>query len=555
MTRALTIDLGRALALAGVLGLAWTLRDWTALTALRLPDTDDTMRLVQIRDWLGGQAWRDLAQHRLGLGVAMHWTRIADLGPAALIAGLTPTVGRHGAEVAAVIAWPLVLFGAALFLVQRIARAAGGPALAGTAAVIAALAYPATALFAPGRIDHHGLQLVLLLGGVLALLGPATRARGGVQGVLAVTGMTIGLETLPPTAMLGGAAMALWIAGATDARARLIGLALGVGGALIAARILFAPAVWNSGWCDGFTADAWRAGVAGALALAALAAAPARLTPGARVSLALGAATGVAYLVVTGSPRCLSPYGGVDPLLRTLWLDRVAEAQSPFAAAPATAFAYLGVALAGLAAGAWRLARERSAAWAVLLAVQIAALLVAAIQLRGAYPAAMLGTPALAAMIASARRHGAVRLAGAWAASAGMLYPLAAQAVASTPPAEHAAVACPVPSRLSTLPPGRVLAPIDLGPAILLGTRHAVLAAPYHRNNAGNLAVYRFYGGGEQAALGVARRWNVRYVVTCDGSAGMPAAPWARALGRGPGPAWLTPVARTSGAILWRVRS
>jgi hypothetical protein len=55
-----------ALLLAVVLSLAWTLRGWHDLAVLRLPDTDDMVRLQQIRDWIGGQAFGDLAQHRLG---------------------------------------------------------------------------------------------------------------------------------------------------------------------------------------------------------------------------------------------------------------------------------------------------------------------------------------------------------------------------------------------------------------------------------------------------------------------------------------------------------
>ena len=42
---------------------------------------------------------------------------------------------------------------------------------------------------------------------------------------------------------------------------------------------------------------------------------------------------------------------------------------------------------------------------------------------------------------------------------------------------------------LAALPRGRVMAPIDLGPAILAATDHAVFAAPYHRNNDGNLVM------------------------------------------------------------------
>lgn len=57
-----------AFALAVVLCAGWAWRDWAALSALQLTDTDDMMRLQQIRDWIAGQGFADLAQHRLGWG-------------------------------------------------------------------------------------------------------------------------------------------------------------------------------------------------------------------------------------------------------------------------------------------------------------------------------------------------------------------------------------------------------------------------------------------------------------------------------------------------------
>src|SRR5450756_523852 len=50
--------------------------------------------------------------------------------------------------------------------------------------------------------------------------------------------------------------------------------------------------------------------------------------------------------------------------------------------------------------------------------------------------------------------------------------------------AERDASACETVSDIASmarLPKGRVMAPIDLGPAILVDTDHAVFAAPYHR--------------------------------------------------------------------------
>ncbi len=566
-TRCLGGDTAIAVALATVLGIGWTIRDWPALSALRLPDTDDVMRLQQVRDWLDGQRWSDLTQHRLGAagsgGVPMHWSRLADLGPAALIEGAVPLFGRHAAELAAVIAWPIALFALALTLVARIARTAGGPGTARTAVVVAAVAYPATTIFLPGRIDHHGLQLVLLLGALLATIGAPTLRRGLVAGGCAAASLVVGLETAPLLGMLGAAVAFCWATGEIGAERRLVGWAAGALAGLAIGRVAFAPDAFAYPACDGFTIDAWRAATtagAGALVLGlgGLARRPVPLRLRWIATILIGG--GVAVTAVAVSPRCLAPYGAVDPLLARLWLSHVGEAQ-PLAAAPvATAIGYAGVMLAGLAATLWRLRKAPSRAWMTLLAVQSVALLVTGAQLRGAYAGAMLGAPALAAAIVAARARSALALAGAWLASAGMLYPIAAAAGTRAPggAADTGCSAPPVIARLAVLPPGTLLAPIDTGAWAIAATRLRLVSAPYHRDNPGNLAAYRYFlGPSGDAGRSIVDAWNVRYVLACDGdlsAMGAGAATMARRLATGHPPHWLTPLPAPAGAHLYAVR-
>jgi hypothetical protein len=311
-----------ALALALVLGTAWAVRDWAALTVLDLPDTDDVMRLQQVRDWLAGQPWADLTQHRLAAGLPMHWTRLADLGPAALIALLAPFAGRHMAEVMAVTAWPLMLFAVALFLVARIARQAGGAPIARTAAMVAAIGFPATTVFLPGRIDHHGLQMVLLLGAVLATLRPATLASGGAVGMLAAASLVVGLETVPVLAVVGGIAIVGWVLAEKGAASRLAGLGMGALAGLLIARGVFAPAAWTYPACDGLTKLAWQAAAAVALVPIVLAAFDRTVTgPLSRGGVASAVAVAGLVAALALSPQCLHPYGAVDPVLAVAWLN------------------------------------------------------------------------------------------------------------------------------------------------------------------------------------------------------------------------------------------
>lgn len=542
-------DFAIAVLLAFVLGLAWSIGDWSSLSALRLPDTDDVMRLQQVRDWLGGQSWSDLTQYRLGAGVPMHWSRVADLGPALLITTAAPLLGTHEAEVLAVTVWPILLFAGALLLVGRITRRLD-PDAARTAMVVAAIAYPATTIFVPGRIDHHGLQLVLLLGATLAAIGKPTFRNGAITGALAATSLVIGMETMPFFTVLGAAALLAWACAGRGGGARILGLGVGTLTGLGIGIAGFASRQWRYPACDGFTQQA----VTGLAIMAIVPLAVAvlgRHIISVRVRLAIAAALSLGALGVVRlqSPACGLPYGQVPILLRRLWLDHVGEAQSIVTASFGVAFGYLGVMLAGVAASAWLVRRRPGRNAVLLLALQCTAVAIAAVQLRGAYTGAMLGAPALAIMIGAARRRGILTLVTAWILSTGMLYPIAAEAFVPSPrkPAPSAST-CTSPQAIAALDhlsPGMVMAPIDVAPWGIAATPHAFVAGPYHRNTAGNVAMYRFFLGRSGQARAIADRWKIRYVVYCDSDfGGIRPAPdsVAQELASRRIPAWLTPL-------------
>ncbi len=547
-------DNAMAAALALLLAAVWAWRDWAALSALRLPDTDDVMRLQQIRDWLAGQRFGDLAQHRLGAaGLEMHWSRLPDLVPGAIIAMLTPVMGAHAAELVAVMLWPLLLFAAALMLVAAIARrlAVSAP----VAVVVAALAYPASALFLPGRIDHHGLQLVLLLILVRAVIGPGGWRSGGAAGAASVASLVVGMETAPFLALGGGALVLRWVADGAGERLRLLGYGAALVVGLALAALLFRTSGWSVVTCDAFAAPLWRAAQVAAVAPLALGLVTRRMvSPRARLIMALVVVDVAVVAALALSPACLSPYGGVDPLLERLWLGRVAEAQPLFAAPLDHAIGYVGLALAGLAASVWQWRRTREPGWAVLGAVQLAALALALVQLRGIYAGTLLAAPGLAALIVYARERGALALAAAWIASAGFVYPALGSLVAPPPPAATCDGGA-VLAQLGAQPTGTVAAPIDLGAYALAETRHRVLAAPYHRNAQGNLAVYRLIDLPLGAAHAEAKRLRIDLIADCGGAwdelGAPPAGSLRAALRAGTPPVWLAPVA--PGARVYRV--
>ncbi len=514
-------DLAVACALALLLSIAWCARDWHQLSALYLPDTDDGMRLQQIRDWLGGQRFSDLTQYRLGPdGVAMHWSRIPDLVPAAIIGLLTPLVGPHGAELTAVILWPAILFAGALLLVGAIARALGvQPAVA---QVIAAIAYPASTLFLPGRIDHHGLQLVLLLIVALMLLRPMSWRGAAAAGMATALSLAIGMETAPLLAVAAAILVLQWIADAPGSQLRLGAWSVTLTLMLATEAALLRTNGWNIAACDGFTATLWRAAQGAAIAplvlvLAGFVIRDRRV----RTGMALLA---VLALVVLAAPQCLSPYAGLDATLSSIWLANVAEAQPLFGADPAIAIGYAGLMTVGIAASAW--CARADTRWLPLLALQLASFAVASLQLRGAYPGAILATPSLAALVASARARGTVQLVLAWIAAAGIAYPAMATALmprGEPRPAREASGGCPADvaiAQLAGLPPGRVLAPVDLSAVALPATGHRFLTGPYHRNQEGNLALYRILLATPDRARTDIAALDIDYFVYCPGSFG-----------------------------------
>ena len=152
-------------------------REGDVSALLRGPD--DFMRLVQVADWLDGQGWSDTVQRRLNppAGVAMHWSRLADVPLAAVIGLSEPWLGRDGAVYLSALLVPPLLGGlfAALFLGAAFAVIPGQRAHV-PILMIGTLLYPLRE-FVPGRVDHHGLQLVLTTLSVCLLI----RASGARQ--------------------------------------------------------------------------------------------------------------------------------------------------------------------------------------------------------------------------------------------------------------------------------------------------------------------------------------------------------------------------------------
>ena len=399
-------------------------------------DTDDAMRLVEVRDFLAGQGWYDLMQHRLDapFGAEMHWSRLIDAPITALMLLLRPFAGPL-TETIAVYAWPLLLLLALLILSARISARLAGPE-----AVLPGLVLPAFSLitmveFSPGRIDHHSVQILLALTMLACLVDALERPRAALfAGLAAAIAIAIGAESLPSAAAGAIASGILWV---IDRRNTNLFRNFGVSFALGTLLLLLAalpPDRWFIPYCDAISVVFAAAAIGTGALFVLLSLLPLR-TPVLR--LAAGAVAGIAligllYLLFPGCFR--GPYSNLDPWLISHWIDRIDEAKPlwiAFTSNPSYVAAVALPPLLALGICAWQLLRapadlrRRWLAYAVVLAVAVAIML---LQVRGARLATSLAVPAGAALIVTARRAYLERkgvlplvgLLGGWVGFAGL---------------------------------------------------------------------------------------------------------------------------------------
>ena len=104
---------------------AWFLiQKWPDIRWFRLPDTDDNMRIMQVRGLLHGQGWYDLRQYRMNppTGANIHWSRLVDLPIAGLILAFRPFLGGAGAERWAVAIAPMLPYLLLVYSLALVAR-------------------------------------------------------------------------------------------------------------------------------------------------------------------------------------------------------------------------------------------------------------------------------------------------------------------------------------------------------------------------------------------------------------------------------------------------
>ena len=557
---------------------------WNAIHWFSLPDTDDNMRMMQVRALLHGQDWFDLRQHRMNppVGANIHWSHLVDLPIAAIILAVKPFFGGAVAEKAAVAIAPLLPLGVALFGLGLTARRIVAP---GAYLLIAALfltSIPIIGMFRPLRIDHHGWQLALLTL-LLAGLVDEKRLRGGLTiGVATALSLVIGLETLPWLAVAAGGIGLRWIIDGNQSP-RLLGYAMSLGGGVAAGFLLFGS---YDNWvarCDALT-PIWVSVMTVTSAVFFLLSVLKIEKRPVRIVLLGIAGLIVALFFVVAWPECLGRPEQVSPELERLWLNNVSEAKPIYTRNWATILAASSL-LIGLFGSFWAFWKnrgsERGAAWAAIALLSLGSGLLTLWQARAAPTALLMSMPGAAAIgwaiLPKLRAHRSifVRVFGVVLvffaiSSLGMQFigGMVPDREKQTPGMKRVAkanAACPtIPALrpIALMPRATILTFVDLGPRLITVTHHDAIAGPYHRNGDAILDVQKAFRGTPDYARAVARKHGATLLLLCpymsESTIYKAEAPkgFYVQLMQGKIPDWLEPVPlpKRSPFLLWRIK-
>lgn len=561
---------------------------WSNIVSRSGWDPDDQLRMVQLRDFLGGQSWFDTTQYRLNApeGGPMHWSRLIELPLALVVLLATPLLGQPAAEVVAGTLVPLLCFGLVAYMLGRIALRLGGP-LAGGIAVVMTMVSPAISMqLRPMRIDHHGWQLVCAALALWTLFWPAARKAGIWMGLALAVWLHISLEGAPLTAAFFGLLGWRWaVSGENGTR-----LGYTVGTFMITSLALYfgtqitglsAPA-----YCDTISPAHIFAIVAASLIIVPAAFA---LPPNKCLRLAaLVAAGGTALAILFWqAPMCAKgAFSTMDPVVRDYWYVRVNEGMPVWHQKWGIALSLLGVPIAGAATLLFlgrSVESDKKADYASLSILLVYAALSALLVFRTISVATLIAVPLLAVGIATLfgryraeavplRRVGLVALMmlmlmpGVFISQAVSLVSrkAAAETSADKLPAALAAEQCESiksVSALTRLAKANIVAPFDIGPKILLTTPHSVLASSHHRNEKGMRAHIDIYRLPPAQSHAIVQRRKVTHIVACSDEAEMkgyarrnPDGLWAQ-LAKGKTPDWLEKMPDMGkGLKVWRVR-
>jgi hypothetical protein len=499
-----------------------------------LGDTDDAVRLLQVRAWLDGAGWYDTTISKIGGATPLvsHWSRLIDLPIGILIALFSLVVPLDSAETLVRLVWPSLLLLVFLRVLVHEADVREGPIAAAVVLILSLTCLTGLYQFRPGRIDHHNAMILGTIAGLLLLARGLETPRlaflgGGAMGVA----LAIGYEPLALIAPLAGFAVLAgtihrpWLASACGVVA---GLATSL---LVVFAVTVEPSNWLTVHCDAISLNL--------VVLTSLATfglflihtyaqtwgVPARLS----ALGVVGALSLLAYLAV--EPVCVGgPIARMNSEAVRLWLMHVQEGKSVWAMPSGSAVWVWGL-VALLTAGNWaawsRWRHRRTMESGVLAIVMLSAVVPALLMMKfhsyaswlavlclGLRIATMRGTPWLSAPFG---RLAAIAALNQWSLASVVMIGLMAGGFEFNGENDRsdACYRSQHVRSMARLPEGLVVAPISMGPYIAALTPHRVLSGPYHRIDAAILETIRIFEADSGEAEQMLRAMNARYVVHC----------------------------------------
>jgi hypothetical protein len=508
------------------------------ITSLSGWDPDDQLRLVQLRDFLGGQSWFDTTQYRLNppFGGPMHWSRLIELPLALIVILLAPIIGTAHAEMVAGTVVPLCCLGGIAYMLSGIAERIGGRA-AGISAFLLTLISPGLLIqLRPMRIDHHGWQIFCAALALTTLFWSNVRKAGLVLGAALAAWIHISLEGAPMTAVFFLLLGWRWIMAQGEADRLFWTLAGFTGGSLLLFFGTQANGLSAAQYCDTISpTHIWAILSACAIMLSAL-----RINPEsrwARGAIAMVAGVAAIAVLLSLAPLCRAgAFGGMDPIIRDHWYVKVDEGLPIWSQDPANIFTLVTPLLVAILCWilAWRFSDKvhrhmllvlglflfssslltlfvfRTMSVATLFAIIPAALCLAASVRR------YVSEPVLAKRLLLAFVPVIVMTSGLVAGSVATAFqPTASPSKQKQAASNDACESFASIRALSKLPTGNILASLNIGPAILVSSRHKVLASSHHRNVQGmrdQLDIERIPT--EQSRALIAKH-KIDYVIDC----------------------------------------
>jgi len=542
--------------------------EWHSVLTLGFRDPDDAMRFVEVKDFVAGQNWFDVSQHRVNppLGGPMHWSRIVDLPIAALMLLFQPLFGTAVADRLAVAITPMLLTIALFFMTALAVRRVAGQAVALVATILLAMSIGILIQFHPTRIDHHDWQILMSGITLWAAFDPEKRRGGVIAGLAVSLWLHISAEALPYAALFGGF-FALHVVYRAAEWPRMLGYM----GALVigSTALLIGVHGWSAAfipYCDSIS--------------------PVYLLPMAVVALmlplashflgehsvirrflvvAIAATLGGLTFLLNGKACMSGPFGGLDPVVYTQWYTQVMEGRPLWDQNPTTAAVIASPFLFGLFGSVFAIRNAptptKRLEWLGLTLLSLGAIVVALLVMRAMSVAHLFLLAGNAWLLhdlwtRAQRLRAPVRIVSTLFLF--IVTPLGVEAAAiavlpSDDPAEaaadHKAGVCASIAGLkglATLPKGTIFAPLDIGPSILAFTPHSVIATAHHRNAVGMKRV--ILGFEADTAKAAAFVTGTDYLAYCPGSGEISRYKHKRSnalmsdLDRNRPPAWLKPV-------------